>query len=132
MEKFSRPSRERPEEKRFPSIQNSGIEMRYGHRRSGIEGLPINFGLMFPDDFRVIANEPFSADWKAAQTFAFRDSGFLKNPKTASPSSNKDKLRPIRANLIRAKILDTHVPAGVRLLEISHAMIAGYAAAVLP
>ena len=82
--------------------------MRNGHRGSGFEGLPVNFGLMLLDDFRVVADQPFPADGETAQAFAFRDSGFLENPKTAAARSNKDKLCPVFTDLIRGKIFDAN------------------------
>ena len=87
---------------------------------------------MLLDDFRVVADQPFPADGETAQAFAFRDSGFLENPKTAAPRSNKDKLCPVFTDLIRGEIFDTNIPARVGSLEVNDTMIAGDTTAVLP
>src|SRR5450830_401149 len=120
-QELGREGSEWAKQQRALAIDDTGIEMRHGHRWRTYRSFAVDFGVVLVDQLRIGGDQPLAADRYAAVAFGFRNAGFFQQRQCTTASANEDELGTYVLFLAVSQVFHFHVPYAIgATLDVFH------------
>ena len=113
------------------AVDDTGVEVRHGHRGSTLCGLAVDLRLVAGDEFLIRGAQEDSGDREAAEAASLGDAGLLQQRQSAAAGTDEDELRAHLVGLVREQILDGESPSVGGALEIGDLMAGAHGRALV-